>query len=273
MNDPGQHWREIARRWEQVGPPLRPCAEDLAVYTAAINGWSRDHGSPRALILGVTPELYRLSWPQGTELSAIDHTQAMIEALWPGPRSAVTCADWTAMPFQPASRDIVLCDGGLHLLSYPYGQRQLVRELQGVLAPNGMCIFRLYVPPEQCESPEIVLQELLTGQVSNLNILKLRLAMALQEDAAQGVRLSRVWDAVHCVAPDWDDLAARLGWPREHLAAIDTYRDCPTRYHFASVAQVRQLFCEDPGGFELESMHAPAYEPGERRPTLVFGFY
>jgi SAM-dependent methyltransferase len=269
-NSVGGHWPELARRWEQVGPPLRPSTEDLAAYTAAISGWARDHGPPRGLILGVTPELYRLQWPAGADVLAIDHTQDMIDALWPGSRDAVVCADWMEMPLQTGSRDIVLCDGGLHLLSFPHGQCRIVRELHRVLCSNGLCIFRLYVPPPQCEAPEDVLEDLLAGRISNLNILKLRLGMALQQDVAQGVQLASVWDAVHSRAPDFHALAARLGWPTEHLMAINTYRDCPSHYHFSNVAQVRVLFCEDPGGFELESIHAPAYELGERCPTIVF---
>src|SRR5207248_8807639 len=91
----GGHWTEIARQWERVGPPLRPCAEDVAIYQSEVDRWSRAHGAPRALILGVTPELYRLRWPAGTDLAAADHTRSMIDAVWPGPRSAVVCADWT----------------------------------------------------------------------------------------------------------------------------------------------------------------------------------
>ena len=44
------HWSEIARRWAQVGPPLRPSAEDVAFYAGVV----RQVKSPRALILGVT---------------------------------------------------------------------------------------------------------------------------------------------------------------------------------------------------------------------------
>ena len=42
------HWHAIARRWNQVGPPLRPATEDLAVHASVIERWASAHGAPRA---------------------------------------------------------------------------------------------------------------------------------------------------------------------------------------------------------------------------------
>jgi len=263
------HWVDIARQWEQVGPPLRPSSQDIAFCKDAIDRWARDRGAPRALILGVTPELYHLPWPMGTDVLAVDHTQSMIDAVWPGPRDAVICADWTAMPLPAGSRNIVLCDGGVHLLAHPHDHRAFVRVLRRVVASDGLCVFRLYVPPEPRESPDAVLADLLAGRVPNLNILKLRLAMAMHEDITQWTELGRVWDAIHQAAPDFARLASQLGWPLGHLLAINTYKDCPAQYWFLSVADVRHLFCTDPGGFSLERVNVPTYELGERCPTIV----
>jgi SAM-dependent methyltransferase len=267
---PGTHWLEIARHWHQVGPPLRPSVQDIGICTAAVQRWAATHGAPRALILGVTPELYHLPWPAGTQLSAVDHTPSMIEAVWPGPRSAVLCANWTELPLDTASRDLVLCDGGLHLLSHPHAHQQLVRALRRIIAPGGLCIFRLFVPPVQREMPEAVLRDLLAGGIANLNILKLRLGMALQETSEGGVQLAQVWDALRQAAPDFSELAARLGWSLDHLLAIDTYRDCSSRYHFLGIADVDRLFTEQPGAFTFVSLKVPQYELGNRCPTIVF---
>lgn len=306
-----QHWPHIARQWSQVGPPLRPAAEDVAVFSRIVADWSEGTltaeaqrsqrggktfsslrplrpgdepfraerpGSspsemrrpPRALILGVTPELYRLPWPAGADVLAADHTQEMIDAVWPGPREAAIHADWTALPLPDGSRDIVLCDGGIHLLTHPQAHEQLVRSVRRVLAPGGVCVLRLFVPPAQREAPGTVLQDLAAGRMSSLNVLKLRLAMSMQPSPGEGVQLSGVWDAVHRAEPDSERLAARLGWTLEHLLAINTYRDCPRRYHFVSVDEVRALFCASPGGFAMESVHVPTYELGERCPIVVF---
>ena len=265
---PGQ-WGDIAPNWNRVGPPLRPCAEDLDFFTETVELWARRHGAPRALILGVTPEIYHLRWPTGSHVLAADHTQSMIDCVWPGPIEQAILADWTALPLQPSSRDIALCDGGIHLLAHPHGHRLLVGELHRIVAEEGLCILRLFVPPAEREAPETVLRDLAEGEISSLNVLKLRLGMALQDDIDVGVQLHHVWDVIHQFEPDFRRLASLTGWPLEHLLAIDSYRNCPATYSFLSLADVRRLFCDDPGGFEIAAIHEPSYELGERCPTLV----
>jgi SAM-dependent methyltransferase len=264
------HWHSIAKIWEQVGPPLRPSLQDIAFLNITITLWVRDNDLPRVLILGVTPELYHLPWPNGTDLLAVDQTRGMIDSIWPGPPDTAICADWTTMPLQSNSRDIVLCDGGIHLLAYPNEHRKFVQTLYRITTSSGLCIFRLFVPPKEREEPDKVLRDLLDAKISNLNLLKLRLGMALHRNITQGVQLRRVWNAVHEVAPDFNTLASRLGWSIEHMLVINTYRDCPKRYYFLDLDDVCHLFCRRPGGFELDAVHVPTYELGERCPTVVF---
>jgi hypothetical protein len=266
----GGHWRAMALRWSQVGPPLRPSPEDIAFYARAINRWVLANGAPRVLILGVTPELYRLSWPSGTALQAVDRTRGMIESVWPGLRSAALCADWTAIPLPACSQDVVLCDGGLIMVSFPDGISKIARVLQNMLTPGGLFVTRLYATPDRRESAAIVLSDLLAGKIANVNILKLRLGMALQESSEQGVQLGHVWDTLQRVAPDLPRLAERIGWPIESLSAIEAYRESSSRYHFTTLAEIRRLFCDDPGGFSCETIDVPGYELGERCPTVAF---
>jgi SAM-dependent methyltransferase len=249
---------------------LRPSAQDVAVYQAVINRWARTHGTPRALILGVTPELYRLDWPRGADVAALDHTSGMIDAVWPGPRSAVICGEWTEMPLQPGSRDLALCDGGLHLLAHPHDQARLVQNVWRLLPPAGLCILRLFVRPRPPERPDAVLGDLLAGRVDNPHLLKLRLGLALQEDSERGVQLAQVWQAFHQAAPVPARLASRLGWPLESLLTINTYRDSPIRYHFLDLAAVQRLFCREPGGFSLQLVQEPVGDWGELTPIVVF---
>jgi hypothetical protein len=264
------HWSEMAAYWEQVGPPLRPVAQDIGLYSDAIREWVRRRGTPRVLLLGVTPEIYHLPWPAGTDFLAVDRNQAMIEAAWPGPKEAVLCADWLDLALPDGSRDIVLCDGGLHLLAYPHEQRRLARILRGILSYHGLCIFRLYVPPPERESPDVVLTDLMEGRIGNLNVLKLRLGMSLLESSAEGVGLGTVWNAIHEAAPDLELLASSIGWPVEHMLAINSYRDSTSRYHFVTVDEVTDMFCGDPGGFEVRGLRVPSYELGGQCTTIVF---
>jgi hypothetical protein len=220
------------------------------------------------LLLGVTPDIYRLPWPEGTDVLAVDRSQAMIDIVWPGPKDAVLCTDWLSMALPDNSRDIAFCDGGLNLLSYPQEQQKLVHILRSLVSDKGLCIFRLFVPPQQRESPDAVLHDLIEGKIANLNILKLRLAMSLQVTAAKGVELNKIWRALHEIAPDLGGLAEKIGWPVEHMMAINMYRGSTARYSFGTVDQVHDLFC-DSGGFKLRCLHVPSYELGERCPTIV----
>ncbi|MFZ9201440.1 MAG: hypothetical protein ACO23N_03295 [Opitutales bacterium] len=44
------HWSRIARRWEAIGSPLRPHAEDLGFVEREASGWAglRGMADPRA---------------------------------------------------------------------------------------------------------------------------------------------------------------------------------------------------------------------------------
>lgn len=264
-----EQWSAVAKQWGQIGQPLRPTGQDIEFASQAVRSWVERHGVPRALILGVTPELYNLPWPTGTDITAVDHTQAMIDVVWPGPKDAAICAEWTDMPVPDSSRDIIFCDGGLILLPYPDGHRKLVRELKRVLSPGGIIVLRLFAPPGRRENPDAVLADLLESKIANLNLLKLRLGMAMQQDAYKGIAPHEVWSAVHDVAPDLEQLAERIEWPVEQMLALNAYRNRTLPYHFLGIDEVVALFCESGAGFELESHFQPTYELGDCCPTIV----
>lgn len=266
-----EHWADIAKVWrELLGSPLRPHAEDIALFTKAINLWANRYARPpRALILGVTPEIYHLPWPRESTLLAVDHTQGMIDALWPGTPQQVICANWTDLPLKDNSYDIVLSDGGLSSLSYALIQQKLIPNLHRVLAGDGICVFRLYVPPEEQESPKDVFKDLFSAKIPDLNVFKLRLWMALQKDTAQGIELARVWEVLHQAVPDFSRLAEQLGWPLDHVLYLNTYRNRKQRFYFFSLNEIRHLFCHDPGGFSCKDISAPNYTFGENCPTVI----
>ncbi len=268
--DRNGQWPDIAVQWRRIGPPLRPSAQDINFCLDAVLDWFRNQGAPpRVLLLGVTPELYHLPWPEGTDFLAVDRTPEMIDYVWPGPEDGVSCIDWRRMMLPGCSRDIVLCDGGLHLLAYPEEQRRLARLLKEIVSDRGLCIFRLYVPPPCRENPESVLRDLMDGRISSLNIFKLRLGMSLSNSTAEGVELDAVWRALHDATPDLGRLASRLDWPLEHIMAINTYRGSKARYYFSTLDQVSDLFCDGQGGFEIYRVRLPTYDLGDRCPTLI----
>jgi SAM-dependent methyltransferase len=263
------HWQELARTWEHSGPPLRVSPQDVEGYAEALATHASNGRPLRALLLGVTPEIHGLPRPQPTDLVAVDRSAAMIAQVWPGAAESARCAEWTALPFPPASRDVALCDGGLHLLDHPRGQQELARSLRRVVVPGGLCVLRVFAPPARPESAAAVLADLREGAVRDLNVLKLRLAMALQHDPRRGVRVDDVWRAFREAEPDTARLVARTGWTPEHVETIDAYRGSDAVYHFVAVDDVVRIFGRDPGGFVLERVRTPTYLLGDRCPLVV----
>lgn len=247
---------------------MRPSAEDLSNYWDIANEWIQKRGAPRVLLLGVTPELYNLPWPKGTDFLAVDGSQDMIDAVWPGPEDIIRCANWLSLDLPEGSRDIVLCDGGLHLLSYPQGQHEIIRLLRRTLSHEGICIFRLFALPAQRENPDAVVQDLLDRQIGSLDIFKLRLSMSLQSKPGEGVELAQLYNKLVDTAPDLEKLAANIGWPAEHIKIFGYYRDIKYKYYWLTLEQTMDMFCMDPGGFQAHRLKIPSYNLGRRCPTI-----
>jgi len=261
-------WQQFSRTFFLTGPPMRPSAEDLANYWDIANEWIQKRGAPRVLLLGVTPELYNLPWPKDTDFLAVDGSRDMIDAVWPGPEDAIRCTDWLSLDLPEGSRDIVLCDGGLHLLRYPQAQHELIRLLRYTLSQDGICIFRLFVQPSARENPDAVIQDLLDRKIHSLDILKLRLSMSLQSEAGEGVELAQVYNKLVEAAPDLEKLAARIGWPAERILIFNYYRETKYSYYWLTLEQAMNMFCSNRGGFQAHRLQIPSYGLGGRCPTI-----
>ena len=264
-----EHWPLMARYWRHIGSPLRPAKGDLEAYRRYASEVVETNATPRILLLGVTPEIYSLPWPKRRDFLAVDWTRAMIDYVWPGSSHEVLEANWLQLPLGESSRDVALCDGGLHLLKYPFEQEALVEQLHKVISPSGRCIFRLFALPAEREDQGNVLADLFLGQIPNLNVLKLRLGMALQISPREGVEVRKIWSLLRGQTDDWSELAARLGWSTDHLTAVDAYRDSNSRYHFISIDQASELFCRG-GRFREVGRRYSSYVLGERCPVISF---
>lgn len=272
MSPGADHWQTFAAQWRRLGPPMRPVARDVGVMEAYVARWNRRRAAappPRALLLGVTPEITRMRWPSGTAVYAVDRVYGMFRAVWeadaPCAAGAVTAA-WQRLPFAPQTFDLVLGDGFLNLFDFPEGQRRLAGSLRAVLRPGGRLIVRSFVRPAQPETAETVFADLAAGRIGSFHVFKWRLVMALQQDAARGVALARVWARWQEEGLDREALAARLGWPREEIDTIDAYRDAGACYAFPSLEELRAALAAH---FTEEQCEVPDYELGERCPVLL----
>ncbi len=239
-------WAAHARQWSRLGPPLRPCPEDLQrLFTT----WRHSRTEPlperrlEILSLGVTPEIAVFPWADDFFLTAIDASELMLRAVWPGdgPRRRAVQADWLRMPFPEAAFDLVLSDCGLAPLSGPGQLAELGRELRRVLRPDGRGVMRHFVRPTPTETVAEVRQAAACGRVTGFHELKLRLLLALS-DGPTGLRLGDAWEEFQRLFPDRAALAAQLRCPLETVATIDAYRDREARYVFPGLPELAEQF-------------------------------
>lgn len=268
------HWDAHAARWQLIGAPLRPAAPDLDYLRASVarlgaTPSAQESVTRSALLLGVTPEIAELTWDPPYRLVAVDKSEGMVKAVWPGdtPTRRGIVGDWLALDLAEAPFDLVVGDGVFSLFEFPQGYARLASALSDVVKPGGLLSLRLFCRPEPSESVEEVFEALFAGTIGNFHVLKWRLAMALQGDSTRGVRLDDIWRTFRERAGSAEELANRLGWPAAIVGTIEGYRGVDERYSFSTEREVAESVA---GGFELLETWRPRYELGERCPHLTF---
>jgi len=263
------HWNEHAKRWSHVGQPLRPSAEDVTLVEDYLSQAFAPEVEIQALMLGVTPELAGMKWPESARLLAVDKNQAMIDGVWPEedvPENAkAVYGDWLCLPCEKHSVDFAVGDGCLTLLSYNEHYPQFFSEVNRVLKPGGGFIIRHFVRPEQKERVEDVFRDLIAGSIGNFHILKWRLAMALHGSIEEGVCVGDIWRAWDESDIDKSFLIDNLCWSEDSINTIDNYRDAEARYTFPTLAEVNSVADQF---FDTVRVETPGYELGERCPTF-----
>lgn len=270
MSSGHDHWNEHARRWSHVGPPLRPCQADIALVESCL----REHlakrdGDVEALLLGVTPELALMSWPDRSRLLAVDRNLAMLGGVWPQARlrlpALAVCADWLALPCADGSRNVVLGDGCLTLLPSATHYARFFAEMRRVLTGDGCFIIRHFTRPDDPEQVDAVFAALLGGRIGNFHVFKWRLAMALHGSLAEGVNVGTIWEEWNRRNISALELSRRLGWPVAAINTIDSYRGSDMRYTFPTLAELSRIAGHY---FDEQSHYFMTYELGERCPTF-----
>ena len=265
---PRDHFSQLAAKWSHFGPPLRPSPDDTAAMQRAV---AQVPPGGRAVVLGLTPEIVGCDWPAGVALTALDHSPAMMAALWPpqrGPAGArAVLGDWCAMPVPPASVDLVAGDGCYVLLDFPGGYAALTREVRRVLRPGGRYAIRVFLRPDAAETVADVAQALAGGAVGSVHALKLRLLAAVHGASGNGSRLDDAWRAWSAMASRLPaHLAGRRGWTPEEIVGVESYRGMDARYWLPTLAEARQAFA--PWFVELDCAWG-RHELGERCPTFM----
>jgi len=264
---PRDHFSSIVPNWAHLGPPLRPAPDDSAVVQRVVAGLG---GAAHAVVLGLTPEIIACDWPADVQLSAVDHSPPMIQALWPPakcpPQSEVILGNWCAMPFASDSIDLVAGDGCYVLQTYPDGYASLTQEVGRVLKRGGRFVIRVFLRPDRSESLADVARALSSAEIGSVHALKLRLLAALHGASGPGSRLDDVWQAWSSMPPVPAALAGSRGWTTEEIVGIESYRGMQARYFLPTLAEFRESV--RPAFRELECAWG-RHELADRCPTLV----
>ncbi|MBN1868390.1 class I SAM-dependent methyltransferase [Candidatus Sumerlaeota bacterium] len=272
MVPPPEFWAAKLSKWPHMGSPLRPTAPDLVLAERACGDFPGvSHAHPlRVLVLGVTPELAGLRWPEGTRLWAVDFCRPMIRGLWPDGRlglpALAVCGDWRDMPVFDSSIDIAVGDGCYNVFQPPDGYRLLSAQVRRVLKPTGRVAMRFFVRPAENESLDVVFSDLLEGRVGNFDIFRWRLQMAVHGTTDEGTCQGDAWEVWNAREIDTDALAEKLGWSRAALATIDLWQGSRARLCFPTLNEVREALADD---FVEIAHHCPDYELGDRCPALL----
>jgi len=264
---PRDHFSRIVPQWSHFGPPLRPSPDDTAVVQRVAAGLG---DAAQVVVLGLTPEIIACTWPADVTLSAVDHSAAMIQALWPpaaGPaNSRVVVADWCTMPIPSDSIDLVAGDGCYALMSFPDGYEALTREVRRVLRPAGRFVIRVFLRPDRPEPVADIERAFAHGRIGSVHALKLRLLAALHGASGAGSRLDDIWRAWASMPPLPGALAGMRGWTAPEIVGIESYRGMESRYFLPTLAELRQTL-----GVFFDEVDCAwgRHELADRCPTLV----
>ncbi len=259
-------WDLQARQWASIKPPLRLAPEDVRVAQGVVDRWCASHdAAPRGLVLGSTPELASLRWPDRSRIVALDRAFGMLRGVWRAASGAPAVAGrWLDMPIRDASCDIVFGDGSITQVRKADGP-EFSRVLRRVVRDEALVLLRVLTRPVPSESSDAVWADLDAGGIGSFHAFKLRLLMALHGDDGE-VRPHDVWAHVHGRAGSVERLARRGGWKLDEVATLEAYRDQSAVYWFPTLAEIRAVLDRD---FVEQSCCQAGYELADRCPTLL----
>jgi hypothetical protein len=265
---PAPSWVGLAARWQHVQTPLRPDHVDSRHAQQAIDAVAASCPQPKVLLLGVTPELARLRFPDRASLLAVDSSREMIGALWkPSAHcgSLAVRARWESLPVKAGGIDLVLADGSFCCLPDMASISRVMDVVASAMDRGALMHLRTFVRPDIQESIESILLDVCAGIAGSVHAAKWRVAMALQGSSDDGVALADVWRVFERLG-DRRQLCELTGWPQSAAATLDAYRNATSRMCFPSLSITRKFLGVH---FDELTCRVPDYELGERCPSFL----
>jgi SAM-dependent methyltransferase len=254
----------MAERWSQIDVPMRPSAEDMAIFAAAIS----PDKPVRCLLLGLTPELARLSLPPGSIIVPTDFSEPMRSALCglaEPLRTTAVIADWRQLPYPDSCFDLVLGDGVYTVIGGAAQQQALSRSIRRVLRPGGQLIVRHFVRPENSGTPDETIALMHAGHFATFQGFKMRYLMSMTSPITNCVEPRDCWEHWEKQHINRRELAARLGFAESAIDTIDGYRGSAEIYNFSTLEGIRGKLSEH---FTEEWLVTPSYRLGESCPVM-----
>lgn len=222
------------------------------------------------MLLGVTPALAAMRWPDAVRLVATDWSTEMLARVWPKvgmpPGTATLCADWRQLPLPDSFYDLAVSDGCYTALASLADYRLLNGELHRVLKPGGSVLLRCCCRPTSRMAVDTLFEQLFGGRIASLDLFRFLLAMALYEDSRTEITRRAVWQVwVHHV-PDARAIQSRMGWSDDDLANMERIANMTHTFCFPTLDELVELAKPQ---FDLISHDIPGYEWGELFPRIV----
>lgn len=263
-------WAAIARHYTAFTSPMIPSEEDIGIYERSVAAYAADRRAAdlKAVILGVTPSIATMKWPSGTRVTAVEISQPVIEALWPGDIPNVReakCASWFSMPVGRNSCDVVIGDGSMIACRYPAEAKRLIHYIGECLVDGGIFVLRVYIRPERQETVPALFDDLLR-QKMRVDVFKFRLYLAMQRTVEEGVQVRVAANILEEYRLNRQEMIDRCGWPEGVVEPFDMWRKSNAVYSFPSLREFRNLLGE---AFSEVSVTYPAYELGRFCPIFV----
>jgi len=258
------YWEEIVELFKKMRSPMRPDVSEADCFYRWVQERIEQAELPRdstinVLLLGVTVELVELPWPDNVMLTAVDRSDAMIRAFWPGDipgRRRLVRADWDDLPLAPSSFHFAIGDGVLNARSYPDDYRDFAAHVRSLLRPGGVFLLRAFTQLEQRENSGAIVAALRAGEITDYNELTFRILTSMQTSAVEGVTATKSFidaELRRCGVDD-DELYSRTGYVQPPASSHRPERmsGIAARVSYPTVREIEQVL-------------APMFEPLGRR--------
>ena len=268
MSDQASNWEQSANLWNGLTSPLVPNENDLDTLRVYLAAEGVDNKPLKILLLGVTPQLAQFNWALGSELTAIDLSQAMIKQLWkPNKRikSCVVNASWDKVPSPDDYFDLVLADCSFNALPsyslYPNVANEIIR----VMKPSATFITRSFVAHRKLSATELVAKAM-RGEIPSRADLMFLLNFAFMSESGE-LCFPNALSMFNRVVTDRDALSAETGWPRETIDRADMVYSQKITLTFPTLTNFISLVS---ASLRAEETTFPDYYCGHHCPMVRF---